>query len=134
MSIEESSSLPTLLISVSSSHRDPRRMLFDEMEEADRGKVLNFFKKNKILVISDILKGRGKLSAGWMLVVVKSGEERKWVLKDINKAMNVFGEGDVRFTKMGSMKIGKIGMQRKGGTPDPTKLQFKINPVDLFGD
>jgi len=23
-------------------------------------------------------------------------------------------------------------MQRKGGTPDPTKLQFKIKPCELF--
>ncbi len=23
-------------------------------------------------------------------------------------------------------------VQRKGGTPDPTSLQFKLNPLDLF--
>jgi len=31
-----------------------------------------------------------------------------------------------------SLKIGKITMQRKGGTPDPTSLQFKMNPLELF--
>jgi len=31
-----------------------------------------------------------------------------------------------------SIHIGKITLQRKGGTPDPTSLQFKINPLGLF--
>ncbi len=49
--------------------------------------------------------------------------------------MNVFGNGDVRVSPQGSLKIGKIGMQRKGGDGgrDSAKmLQFKINPVELF--
>ncbi len=32
----------------------------------------------------------------------------------------------------GSLYIGKITMQRKGGTPDPESLQFKISPNSLF--
>ena len=49
--------------------------------------------------------------------------------------MNIFGGGEIRVTKQGSLKIGKIGMQRKGGDNgrDTAKmLQFKINPVELF--
>jgi len=34
----------------------------------------------------------------------------------------------------GSLKIGRVTMQRKGGTPDPTSLRFKINPLALFED
>lgn len=30
------------------------------------------------------------------------------------------------------LPIDKVTMQRKGGTPDPTSLQFKINPLELF--
>lgn len=51
--------------------------------------------------------------------------------------MNVFADGEVRITSQGSLKIGKIGMQRKGGDagrPTSNMLQFKINPVELFGD
>ncbi|MFA6307406.1 MAG: type II restriction endonuclease [Patescibacteria group bacterium] len=115
--------------------RDPRRLFLDEMSEAVQNKIVDFFTKNKILVVSDILKGRGKFSAGWMLVVLKSKDESRWVLKSINHAMNVFAEGEVRITPQGSLKIGKIGMQRKGGDGgrDSAKmLQFKINPVELF--
>lgn len=115
--------------------RDNRRVFFDEMKSEEQKKILSFFKKNKILVISDILKGRGKFSAGWMLVVLRTGGKTEWVLKTINEAMNIFGDGDVRFTKKGSMKIGKVTMQRKGGDAGretSRMLQFKINPIDLF--
>ena len=117
--------------------RDRRRMFFDEISESDRKKIIDFFVKNKILVVSDILKGRGKFSAGWMLVALITNSESRWVLKNINHAMNVFADGEVRITSQGSLKIGKIGMQRKGGDAgrDTSKmLKFKINPVELFGD
>lgn len=98
---------------------------------------MEFFSKNKILVVFDILKGRGKFSAGWMLVALITRNESRWVLKSINHAMNVFADGEARITPQGSLKIGKIGMQRKGGDagrPTSNMLQFKINPAELFKD
>ncbi len=115
--------------------RDNRRVFFDEMEDESQKKILNFFSKNKVLIVSDIIKGRGKFSAGWMLVALKTEEGGRWVLKSINHAMNVFADGEVRITPKGSLKIGKIGMQRKGGDAGRSTanmLQFKINPVELF--
>lgn len=115
--------------------RDPRRTFLDEMSKKDQDKLINFFEENKILIISDLLKGRNEFSADWTLVILKLNGESKWVLKSINHVMNVFGQGDVRLTKEGSLKIGKIGMQRKGGDGGRTTanmLQFKINPVELF--
>jgi len=117
--------------------RDKRRMFFDEMNEELQNKVLNFFSKNKILIVSDILKGRGKFSAGWMLVALRVNDESRWVLKSINHAMNIFADGKVRITSQGNLKIGKIGIQRKGGDagrPTSNMLQFKINPVELFNN
>ena len=52
-------------------------------------------------------------------------------MKDINFAMNHFGSGDVIISKRGNLHIEKITMQRKGGSPAPTKLQFKIHPCRL---
>lgn len=114
--------------------RDKRRMFLDELPEHLRSKIINFFVKNKILVVTDILKGRGGLSANWMLVTRydKSSNRTRWILKDINTAMNFFGYGDVEISPRGSLSVGRITMQRKGGTPDPTKLQFKIKPCELF--
>ncbi len=122
---------------VKSGLKDKRRMLLSEMDGSDQEKIVDYFTKNKILVVSDILKGRGKFSAGWMLVALVANSESRWVLKSINHAMNVFADGPVRITNQGSLKIGKIGMQRKGGDAgrDSAKmLQFKINPVELFSD
>lgn len=89
------------------------------------------------MIISDLLKGRGEFSADWTLVILKLDGESKWVLKSINHVMNVFGSGDVSISPHGSLNIGKIGMQRKGGDNgrDSAKmLQFKINPVELFNN
>jgi len=114
--------------------RDKRRMFLDELPEELREKIIKFFSVNKILVVSDILKGRGGLSANWMLVTRynKNDDTTTWILKDINMAMNFFGSGNVEISPRGSLYIGRITMQRKGGTPDPTKLQFKIKPCELF--
>ncbi|MFH1611906.1 MAG: type II restriction endonuclease [bacterium] len=115
--------------------KDQRRMNLTEFKEEDQQKVVDFFKNNKILIISDLLKGRGELSADWVLVILKVNRESRWVLKSINEAMNVFGGGDVRITDKGSLRIGKITMQRKGGDAGretAKMLQFKINPVELF--
>ena len=117
--------------------KDERRMFFEEMSKADVAKVISFFTKNKVLIVSDLIKGRGILSAGWMLVVQKLGNETRWVLKSINHALNTFSKGDVKVTKpkRGNLKIGQMSMQRKGGDdgrPTAKMLQFKINPLLLF--
>lgn len=115
--------------------RDQRRMFLSEMSEDDRNKVVSFFEENKILIVSDLLKGRGEFSADWVIVILKLNGESLWTLKSINEAMNVFGSGEIRITDKGSLKIGKITMQRKGGDngrKTAQMLQFKINPVELF--
>jgi len=115
--------------------KDQRRMFLNEMSESDQNKIVSYFSKNKILVVSDILKGRGKFSAGWMLVALIVDNESRWVLKSINHAMNIFADGPVRITSQGSLKIGQITIQRKGGDngrESANMLQFKINPVMLF--
>jgi len=119
------------IIPTKNNLRDPRRMFLDEMSKADQDKLVDFIKHNKILIVSDILKGRGEFSADWTLVILKINNESKWVLKSINHVMNVYGRGDIHITKKGSLKIGKIGMQRKGGDggrESSKMLQFKINP------
>ena len=82
--------------------RDSRRMFLDEMDQSDQDKLVKFVKENKILIVSDLLKGRGEFSADWTLVVLKLNGESKWVLKSINHVMNVFGSGDIRITREGS--------------------------------
>jgi hypothetical protein len=114
--------------------RDKRRLFLNEMPIDIQNKIIDFFIDNKIIIISDILKGRGGLSAGWMLVSMFDEKLKNfsYTIKDINTTMNFYGKGEVKITNRGSLSIGNITMQRKGGTPDPTKLQFKFNPCKLF--
>lgn len=116
--------------------RDDRRMFADELSQDEQQLLLNFFNDNKTLIVNDILKGRGKLSAEWMLVILKlkDRDDIKWALEPINKVLNHFGNGAVSITPRGSFKIGNITIQRKGGDngrETANMLQFKINPAEL---
>lgn len=115
--------------------RAPRRMFADEFSLIEQKIVLEWLRKNQILIVSDILKGRGEFAAEWMLVAQKVKSNARWVLKPMNYCLNFFGNGDVEITNRGNFRIGKITMQRKGGDGgrDSAKdLQFKINPAKLF--
>ena len=112
--------------------RDPRRMYLDEME---CGELVGWFEDQKLLIISDIMKGRGKFAAEWILVALKVDDSVKWSLTPMNVAMNHYNQGNVSITSQGNLKIGKITVQRKGGDSGKKTaqmLQFKLNPVELF--
>lgn len=115
--------------------KDKKRLFLNEMPIEKMNSIVQFFKNNKSLIISDILRGRGGLSAEWFLVTRKNNDNSiDWILKDINNVCNFYSQGEVEISPRGSLKIGRATMQRKGGTPDPTSLQFKINPLALFED
>lgn len=115
--------------------RDSRRMFLDEFNEEEQGKLLNWFKLNKTLVISDIIKGRGQFSAEWILVAQKIDNNARWVLVNINEALQHYSTGDVKISNKGSLYIGNVTVQRKGGDngrSTANMLQFKIDPTQLF--
>ena len=117
--------------------KDKRRMFATELSEAHQEKLLRFLNDKKMLIVSDILKGRGKFSAEWMLVIVREGETKNtdWALKPINEVMNYYGNNEIIITPRGSIKIGNITMQRKGGDngrKSASMLQFKIDPTELL--
>lgn len=58
-----------------------------------------------------------------------------WVLRSIKDVIKILSQEDVRISPQGSLYIGKITMQRKGGDggrPTANMLQFKMKPNDLF--
>lgn len=116
--------------------RDDRRMFMDELTEEEKALVLKWLNDNKLLIISDILKGRGEFSTKWVLVVQKLKENARWVLKNINEVINYyFSDGKVEITPRGSIKIGRVTLQRKGGDNGrvtANMLLFKIDPTELF--
>ena len=116
--------------------KDKRRMLINELSEQDRQALFAFLNDNQTLIFSDILKGRGEFSTEWVLVIIKDEEPIKWALKSINEVMNFFGNGEIKISPRGSINIGRITMQRKGGDAgraSANMLQFKIDPTQLLG-
>lgn len=116
--------------------RDKRRMFANEFSENEQEAILKWLRLNQFLIVSDILKGQGKFASEWMLVAQKVDKNARWVLKPMNYCLNFFGNGEIKITKRGNFKIGKITMQRKGGDggrETAKMLQFKINPAELFG-
>lgn len=114
---------------------DLRRTLLTEMNLSDQQRVLNFFTENKKQILSDLFIGRGNFCADHILVILKQDDYIKWSLLTMPKAINILGSGEIRITNKGSLRIGKITMQRKGGDggrKSAQMLQFKINPIQLF--
>ncbi len=117
------------------NRRDYRRTFINEFSKQNQNLLVKWIEDNKTLIVNDIIKGRGKVSAEWMLVAQKIEINARWILKPINIVTNHFGNGKVVITKQGNIKIGRITMQRKGwdgGRKTAQMLQFKINPAELF--
>lgn len=113
--------------------KDERRWYLTELPKNNVECLLQFLNQNKYLIVSDILKGRGMLSAEWFLVTrLNKDGTNDYCFKNINKVINFYAQGDVKLSTKGSLIIGKLTAQRKGGTPDPTSLQFKIKPLEIF--
>lgn len=112
-----------------------KRLFISDFNKNEQDVLLQWFKDNKILVLSDILRGRGKFSTEWVLVAQKISENARWILKNINEVLQHYGHGEVTISPKGSLKIGRVTMQRKGGDngrPTANMLQFKIDPTELF--
>lgn len=115
--------------------RDSRRMFIDEFSKEEQDILLRWFSTNKTLVLTDIIKGRGKFSVEWVLVAHKFGEDTRWILVNINQVLQYYSNGDVKISPKGSLYIGNVTIQRKGGDNgrDSAKmLQFKLDPTQLF--
>lgn len=115
--------------------RDKRRMFLTEFSMDEQNLIVNWFTKNKTLILSDIIKGRGQFSAEWVLVAQKTQHDARWRLVNINQTLQHYSNGSVVISARGSLYIGKVTMQRKGGDggrPTACMLQFKLNPAELF--
>jgi hypothetical protein len=116
------------------SLRDKRRWYLDELPKPKVDELLGFFEDNKVLIFSDILRGRGAFAAEWFLITRfdQKAQSADWLLANTNDVINYYSKGKVEVSKRGGLNLCKLRAQRKGGTPDPTSLQFKISPLDIF--
>lgn len=117
--------------------RDSRRMFLNEMREEEQSLILQWFRRHKFLVFSDIFKGRGENAVEWFLIIQKNKEIQTSKLLNINELF-LYLDGPVHITKKGNLSIGRnLTMQRKGGDggrKTASMLQFKCNPLYFLID
>ncbi len=126
--------------------RDSRRMFLNELSKSQQQAVVDFFRSNREKIVSDLFEGDGEHSAVWFMVTFKSSDNApvslgqielnpRWMLCSTKEVVAFFGNGEVQITPSGSLKIGRVTMQRKGGDngrESANMLQFKINPAELL--
>lgn len=115
--------------------RIPERMFLNEFEAETQRKIVEFFRAKKSEIVDDLFRGDGPFAARWFLVALKGTDKPRWILRSTTDAAKFFSEGDVRITRNGNLRIGRITMQRKGGDggrETANMLQFKINPALLL--
>ena len=113
--------------------RDARRTFLDEIDASSQQAVIDFFAANRPGIAEYTLAGEGDLAAKWLMVTLKPTQQ--WIIVPVMEAAEFFSHGDVVVTRQGSLRIGRITMQRKGGDggrDSANMLQFKINPAELF--
>ena len=76
-------------------------------------------------------RGFNQIDKRWL----KNYKELWNIPENVYMVLQYYSEGDVLATRRGSIKIGKITIQRKGGDAGretANMLQFKLNPAELF--
>ena len=117
--------------------RDQRRFFLNELEDHEIRSTIQFFSDWKMVIASDLLRGRKGYKAEWILVTAfdESTNLTEWTIKDIDTAIDLYADGPVGLTDRGSLMIGRIVLQRKGGDggrDTANMMQFKIHPGELF--
>lgn len=118
-----------------SNVRDKRRMFLSEMNNDSVIELVNWLSQNLVMIVNDVLRGRGRFTVEWLLVLHQTNQTERWFFESINPIMNYYSNGGVNITANGNLKIGKISIQRKGGdagAKTAQMLQFKIDPLEYF--
>jgi hypothetical protein len=103
------------------SLKDKRRFTFPELETGEQQAILADFRRNKMAIIQFLLQGSGENVPHWFM--------KGYQLLPMEEAIRLAAaDCQVVPTRTG-FRLGDIKVQRKGGTPDPTKLQFKWDRV-----
>jgi hypothetical protein len=111
---------------------DHQRIAFPDLTDVHQAAVLDFFKANKQKVVSDIVRGKGPLAADFMIVTQQDGSITRIHVSRMSDVVDYLCEPPVRVGPRTTFCVGHLTAQRKGGTPDPTSLQFKVKPSILL--
>lgn len=116
-------------LSVSNAHR---RVAFPDLSAAQQTMVLDFFQSHKRKIVQELVQGKGPLAAEFMIVTQRDDHLIRFHVSRMTDVIDYLCEPPVRVNARTTFCVGHLTAQRKGGTPDPTSLQFKVKPSALL--
>lgn len=113
-----------------------KRMFLNEFSIEDQNKIISFFQRIIRPLIKNLLVGFDTKNKPSILALSPSETNfSDCRLMTMDEAINkLIGDGKVSITPRGSLKIGNITLQRKGGdngAESANDLQWKFKPKDL---
>ena len=114
--------------------RQARRLFMDEIKDDAKDAIINFFQKNTPGVIKEVFKGTNpEETPDWMLFTYIENDNCTYHIYPMQEVVDFYtGDADVSITKGGNLNIGRITLQRKGGTGNPFDMQFKFRPLTFL--
>lgn len=118
-----------------------RRTFINKMDQQTRNAIIEFFKSNKEKVLKDVFINDENIE--FFIVVKREGGRACYYILPTKDALDVYGDGDVATTPRGSLRMGRVVIQRKGGDHRTARgwvdraasqLQFKIRPSECIRD
>ena len=112
-----------------------RRLFLTDLKNDEQQMLISFLTQERQRILNTLFLGIEGQQPDWYLVIQKNTGQDRWSLTPINEIMDFYGLGDIIITQRGSLHIGRITMQRKGGDggrPSANMLQFKINPAEIM--
>ena len=109
-----------------------RRVCFRHLPNKVKQKLLDFLDAHKRTIVTDVLQGRGPLAAQYVIVTQHAEKTMRVHLCKMDKVLDYILAEPIVEGPRSSVRLGRLTMQRYGGSPHPELLQFKIKPCELF--
>jgi hypothetical protein len=108
------------------------RVIFHQFPSDKKEKILSFLESKKRQIISDAVRGRGPLCADFVMVTHQTESETRAHVSPVEAVIDHLSVGNAEASHKSSIRLGGLTIQRRGGTPNPSFLQLKMKPRDLF--
>jgi len=116
-----------------------RRIFLNQIKPQTKDLIINFFRSKKVEILRDVFINDEDIEV--FIVIKRDGDEVHYYVLPTKDVLNVYSTGDVAITPRGSLRIGKVVLQRKGGNHRTnggwtdvvaSQLQFKIKPSECI--
>jgi hypothetical protein len=118
--------------------KSSKRMFMDEFSREEQQQIIQYFTALAPQIVKNCLQGlEAEYCPDFLVVTPSETDFSQAKLIPMSEAITmVLGDGVVELTPRGSLRIGNLTMQRKGGdngAETAKDIQFKFKPKSLFG-